>query len=159
MSIPQGRGNLLLCNYQRLILMRTVGVAPRVLIQLNHSVKTMKKIKFLKRYLLSWTHFTARTTLSLTKISLIYFRYKKRDSNPWFFTSFLQNSTFVTLTFPRNRIKSPKQLMDASLAEFFAKTKTASFADVQKLVPFIAVVVYACWNERRGSEKGKTLRN
>lgn len=34
--------------------------------------------------------------------------------------------------------------MDASLAEFFAKITTASFADVQKFVPFTAVAVYAC---------------
>lgn len=34
--------------------------------------------------------------------------------------------------------------MDTSLAEFLAKIQTASFADVQKFVPFMAVVVYAC---------------
>jgi len=39
--------------------------------------------------------------------------------------------------------------MDTSLVEFFAKIKTASFADVQKFVPFMAVAVYACCNERR----------
>ena len=56
----------------------------------------------------------------------------------------LTDSIFLTLTFPRNRTKSPKQLIDASLAEFFTKIKTASFADVQKFVPFMDVVVYAC---------------
>lgn len=41
-------------------------------------------------------------------------------------------------------IKSPKQLTDASSAELFARMKTASFAEVQKFVPFMAVVVYTC---------------
>lgn len=45
-------------------------------IQLNNSVRAMKRIPFLKRYLLSQTHFTALTTPSLTKINLIYFRYE-----------------------------------------------------------------------------------
>lgn len=34
--------------------------------------------------------------------------------------------------------------MDANSAELFVKMKTASFAEVQKFVPFMAVVVYTC---------------
>lgn len=42
------------------------GAKDTTVTQLNNSVKTMKRIKFLKHYLHSQTHFTALTTLSLT---------------------------------------------------------------------------------------------
>lgn len=124
-------------------------MAPRTLTQISNSVKAMKRIKFLKHYPLSQIHSTALTpslTIILPYLSLKPYLLLVQETESYSDYSLQPYGTvpFLTLTFPRNMIKSPKQLMDANSAELFAKIKTASFADVQKLVPFMAVVVYTC---------------